>query len=92
MGFPLLVLRLSSFHPAVQGLVVMGINLDDVPKGILAVTKPVMLCSRVNSPDLRPLTAARRRDALRELLDIRVGDANVKEPTFPVSREGSRFS
>ena len=62
----------------------MGINLDDVPKGILTIAKPVVLCSRVNSPDLRPLTAARRRDALRERLDVGVGDANVKEPTLPV--------
>src|SRR4029077_18156477 len=88
MGFPYFVARLSSFHPAVQGLVVMGINLDDVPKGILAITKPVVLGSRVNSPDLRPLTAARRRDALRELLDLGVGDANVKEPTLPVLQGG----
>ena len=66
----------------------MGINFNDVPKGILAVTKPVVLGSRVNSPDLRPLTAARRRDALRERLDVGVGDANVKEPTLPVLQGG----
>jgi len=70
----------------------MRINLDDAAKGILAVTKPVVLRSRVNSPDLRPLTAAGRGDAPGEFLNVGLGDADMKNPLFQYSSEGSRLS
>jgi hypothetical protein len=49
MGFYLLRLRLSSFHPPGRRLVVMG----NVPKWILAIAKPVIL---PDSPRIRRIS------------------------------------
>ena len=41
----------ARFHPAVQRLVIVGVDLNDVAKGIFAVAKPVFVCRGVVPPD-----------------------------------------
>ena len=60
----------------------MGINLDDITKGILAVAESIFLHRGVILPNLRALPSTRCGNLRRQRLNVGIGNADMEETTF----------
>src|SRR5262245_2647219 len=68
----------------IRQLVGMRVDFDNVAPGILAVDHAIRLLSGIIVTDGHSLLATGRNDLFRQLLDVRICDAEMKDARLPI--------